>query len=101
MAARLIIDGNAVYEIDENCQEYQRKRSKCQGRGRCRECGGGLRKEETDRKKEAAVYNSQAAGGASGAGAQRAAGACPQINNSQETGVRRRQDAKFHNGSDW
>lgn len=54
MATRLIIDGNAVYEIDEDCQEYQRKRSKYQGRGRCRECGGGLRKEETDRKKEAA-----------------------------------------------
>lgn len=25
MAARLIIEGNAVYEIDEECVEYQRK----------------------------------------------------------------------------
>ncbi|MCI8661186.1 MAG: hypothetical protein HFG54_13260 [Lachnospiraceae bacterium] len=40
MATRLIIEGNAVYEIDEDCQEYQRKRNGARNRGRCRECGG-------------------------------------------------------------
>lgn len=29
MSTRLIIDGNAVYEIDEDCLEYQKKKPKC------------------------------------------------------------------------
>lgn len=37
MATKLIIDGNAVYEIDEDCQECQRKRNGGRSRGRCRE----------------------------------------------------------------
>ena len=42
MATRLIIDGNAVYEIDEDCKEYQQRRNvggnRC-GRPRCSETG--------------------------------------------------------------
>lgn len=33
MASKLIIDGNAVYEIDEECVEYQRKFGKT-GKGK-------------------------------------------------------------------
>ncbi|MCI9534209.1 MAG: hypothetical protein HFG53_05300 [Lachnospiraceae bacterium] len=40
MAARLIIDGNAVYEIDEDCQEYQKKMNGSKGRSRRREYRG-------------------------------------------------------------
>ncbi|MGL5437371.1 MAG: hypothetical protein ACRDBO_18655 [Lachnospiraceae bacterium] len=32
MAAKLIIDGNAVYEIDEECMEFQKKYGKA-GKG--------------------------------------------------------------------
>ncbi|MDD3253709.1 MAG: hypothetical protein PHV18_14255 [Lachnospiraceae bacterium] len=34
MAIRLIIDGNAVYEIDEECLERQKRKSGYQNRGR-------------------------------------------------------------------
>ena len=53
MSERLIIDGNAVYEIDEDCVRQQEARRQM-GRSRrgmrerqiCRECGG----EPKDRK---------------------------------------------------
>lgn len=32
MSSRLIIDGNAVYEIDEECEEYPKKRGAGNGR---------------------------------------------------------------------
>lgn len=49
MATRLIIDGNAVYEIDEDCLECQKKRGEYRGRvrqqnRRCR--AGSLGKEQ-------------------------------------------------------
>lgn len=34
MAIRLVIDGNAVYEIDEDCLERQKKREKIGQKGR-------------------------------------------------------------------
>ena len=40
MATRLIIEGNAVYEIDEDCQEYQRKVNGTKKRLRRQECRG-------------------------------------------------------------
>lgn len=43
MATRLIIDGNAVYEIDEDCKEFQQRRNGAGNRGgrtRCSETGG-------------------------------------------------------------
>lgn len=36
MKTRLIIDGNAVYEIDEECEECQQKNRKKQEEGKTR-----------------------------------------------------------------
>ncbi len=40
MATRLIIEGNAVYEIDEDCLERQKRKSACPMRMRGQECTG-------------------------------------------------------------
>lgn len=52
MATRLIIDGNAVYEIDEDCQEYQKKMNGAKGRTRRREYRGTAFEENTAGKEE-------------------------------------------------
>ena len=40
MSERLVIDGNAVYEIDEDCMRQQeaRRRGRQRGRGDCQAC---------------------------------------------------------------
>lgn len=40
MSTRLIIDGNAVYEIDEACQECLRKKAKEDGKKQRKEAPG-------------------------------------------------------------
>lgn len=40
MATKLIIDGNAVYEIDEDCLESQKKKNEFQRRTRSQESAG-------------------------------------------------------------
>ena len=52
MATRLIIEGNAVYEIDEDCQEYQRKGNGIKCRTRRREYRGVAFEENTEGKEE-------------------------------------------------
>ncbi len=39
MATKLIIDGNAVYEIDEEYEEYQRQRNGMKNQRRYTKCG--------------------------------------------------------------
>lgn len=52
MATRLIIDGNAVYEIDEDCREYQKKGNGIKSRTRRREYRGASFEENTEEKEE-------------------------------------------------
>ena len=52
MATRLIIEGNAVYEIDEDCQEYQRKGNGIKCRTRRREYRGVAFEENTEGQEE-------------------------------------------------
>lgn len=40
MATKLIIDGNSVYEIDEDYEEYQRQRSSMKSQKRRTKCSG-------------------------------------------------------------
>ncbi len=40
MATRLIIDGNAVYEIDEDCQECLQRKNGSRSRNRRARCVG-------------------------------------------------------------
>ena len=49
MATRLIIDGNAVYEIDEDCQECQQRKNGSRGRGARGRCSS-AEKGKTDKK---------------------------------------------------
>ncbi len=46
MSTRLIIDGNAVYEIDEDCQECQKKKSIFRDGKHAENGGAGSRKTE-------------------------------------------------------
>lgn len=48
MAARLIIDGNTVYEIDEDCLECQKKKAALPKRMWQQDCGSRQKGEAVD-----------------------------------------------------